>query len=109
MKNVVIIMMIFILLFSCASTTYIKSIPAGAKVYHNENLLGKTPLIIKDTKIGGTSKYIQLKLDGYNNFNTLIIKDEVDIGAIIGGFFFLIPFLWWGKYQNQYNFELEKK
>jgi hypothetical protein len=48
-----------------------------------------------------------LEKEGYNSFNTTFTKDEeVDIGAIIGGVFLFIPFLWTMKYKPIHTYEL---
>ena len=51
---------------------------------------------------------VKLEKDGYKPFITTITKDEeVDVGAIIGGLFVLVPFLWTMKYQPVHNYELQ--
>ena len=96
-----------ILLTSCASTTMIQSNPSGAKVYLNGEPMGTTPHIHRDTKIVGSTTTVKLEKEGYDPLNTSFSRDEeVDVGAIIGGLFVLVPFLWTMKYKPTHTYEL---
>jgi len=96
-----------ILLTSCASTTMIQSNPSGAKVYLNGEPVGTTPYTHRDTKIVGSTTTVKLEKDGYDPLNTSFSRDEeVDVGAIIGGIFVLVPFLWTMKYKPTHIYEL---
>ena len=96
-----------ILLESCASSTVIQSNPAGAKLYLNNSLVGTTPYTHKDTKIVGTSTNVRLEKEGYQPLSTYFARNEqADVGAIVGGVFFLFPFLWTMKYDPDRTYEL---
>jgi hypothetical protein len=96
-----------LLLSACASTTLITSIPPGAKVYINDQPAGKTPYTYSDTKIVGSTTYITLEKEGYAPYNTVMVRnEEVDVGAVIGGFICTIPWLWIMKYQPEHTYEL---
>ena len=106
-KAIAIFLAVSILFSSCASTTMIRSNPTGAKVYLNGESVGTTPYTHKDTKIVGSTTTVELKLEGYETLNTTFSRNEqVDIGAIIGGCFLLVPFLWTMKYNPNHNYEL---
>jgi hypothetical protein len=48
-----------------------------------------------------------LEKEGYEPLNTIFSRnEEVDPGAIVGGVFFLFPFLWTMKYKPTHNYEL---
>lgn len=101
----------FILLMAiftgCASTTIIQSIPEGAKLYVDGMMVGNTPYTLRDTKITGASTSIRLEAEGYESVNTYIYKDEeINVGAIIGGVFFWVPFLWIMQYRPSYMYEM---
>tara|TARA_B100000795_G_scaffold200818_1_gene154593 strand:+ start:299 stop:616 length:318 start_codon:yes stop_codon:yes gene_type:complete len=50
---------------------------------------------------------VRLEKDGYETFNTNICRnEEADVGAIIGGIFFLVPFLWTMKYKPTHTYDL---
>ena len=96
-----------ILFTSCASTTMIQSNPSGAKVYLNGEAVGITPYAHRDTKIVGSTTTIKLEKEGFDSLNTSFSRDEeVDVGAIIGGLFILVPFLWTMKYKPLHTYEL---
>ena len=92
---------------SCASSTLIQSYPSGAKVYINGVQAGRTPYWHTDTNIIGSVTDIDLVKEGYEPFYTSISRDEqVDVGAIIGGFCFGVPFLWSLRYYPTHSYEL---
>lgn len=97
-----------ILFSSCSSHTLITTTPVeGAKVYLNGELVGTTPYDHTDTRIVGSSTNIRLVKEGYETINTTMTRDEeADVGAIIGGCFFLVPFLWTLKYKPMHVYEL---
>jgi hypothetical protein len=96
-----------ILLASCASTTMIQSKPSGATVYLNGENVGTTPYRHTDTRILGSTTTVKLEKDGYNPLNTSFARDEeVDAGAIVGGFILFFPFLWTMKYKPIHEYEL---
>lgn len=106
-KSVSLILAGSIFLTSCASTTMIQSTPVGAKVYLNGENVGTTPYEHRDTKILGSTTTVKLQKEGYEELITSFSRNEqADVGAIIGGFFFLVPFLWTMKYKPNHNYEM---
>ena len=96
-----------VLLSSCASTTMIRSTPSGAKVYLDGEIVGKTPYSHTDTKIVGSTTSVRLEKEGYETLNTSFSRnEEADVGAIIGGLFVWVPFLWTMKYKPTHTYEL---
>ncbi len=92
---------------SCASKTLIQSNPVGAKVYIQGEYAGTTPYSYKDTKIVGSTTDLKIEKEGYESFITSFSRNEkADVGAIIGGIFVLVPFLWTMKYKEQHTYEL---
>ena len=87
----------------------IQSIPSGAKVYLDSEYAGTTPYLMKDTKISWSQTRVELKEEGYENFITTLSKDEeVNVGAIIGGLFVWVPFLWVMDYKPYHTYELDE-
>jgi len=106
-KTISLILVGSILLASCSSTTMIQSNPSGAKVYLNGEPVGTTPYTHQDTKIVGSLTTVKLEKEGFDPLNTSFSRDEVvDIGAIIGGVFVFVPFLWTMKYKPSHTYEL---
>lgn len=96
-----------ILVSSCASTTMIDSYPSGAKLYLDGEMVGQTPYSMTDTKPMFTCTSVRIEKENYSPFYTNICRDEeADAGAIIGGVFFWIPFLWSFKYKPTHFYEL---
>lgn len=96
-----------LLFASCSSTTLIQSVPSGAKVYLNDEYAGVTPYSHTDTKIVGSTTYVRLEKEGYETLNSAFSRsEEADVGAIIGGVFLWIPFLWTMKYKPTRTYEL---
>ncbi|MDX9773626.1 MAG: PEGA domain-containing protein [Bacteroidales bacterium] len=97
-----------VILFSgCASTTIINSMPNGAKLYVDGEPVGTTPYTYTDTKIVGSATPIRLVMEGYDDFNGVLKRnEEANVGAIIGGVFLLFPFLWTMDYKSTHTYEL---
>jgi PEGA domain. len=85
----------------------IQSNPSKAKLYLDGAYVGETPYLQRDTKIVGSSMVVKLEKEGFKPLVSTITKDEeADVGAIIGGVFFVVPFLWTMKYLPVHNYEL---
>jgi len=94
---------------ACASNTVINSTPNGAQVYVNGEKAGTTPYAYSDTKIIGSTNTVLLKKDGYQDFLASFSRnDNVNVGALIGGIFLFVPFLWVMNYKPTYSYELEQ-
>jgi hypothetical protein len=93
-------------LAACSSTTVIRS-NVPAKVFVDGALVGQTPFQITDTKIVGSSTSIRLEAPGYDPVMLQISKnEELDVGALIGGIFLLVPFLWVMGYKGEHVVEM---
>ncbi|MBP1675665.1 MAG: hypothetical protein H6Q20_224 [Bacteroidetes bacterium] len=107
MKSSAVIMAALLLFASCASSTVINSIPSGAKIYINGEPVGTTPYLYSDTRVIGSVVNVDLKKDGYEPLYTSFRRNEkVDPGAIVGGLFFLFPFIWTMQYKSSHTYEL---
>lgn len=104
---VALLLAVSMLVASCSSTTMIQSSPTGAKLYVDGEPVGKTPYTHRDTKIVGSSTTIKMEKEGYEPLTTSFSRnEEVDVGAIIGGLFVWIPFLWTMRYKPTHSYEL---
>jgi len=109
-KTPILIVAVSILFSSCASTTLINSSPSGADLYINEEAVGVTPYSMTDTKIIGSCSSIRIEKEGYQDFYSTICRtEEVDGGAIVGGFFFWPAWLWAMKYKSSHFYKLTPK
>jgi len=99
---------VVILFASCSSSTMIVSNPSNAKLYVDGEMVGQTPYRHTDTKIVGSTIDIRIEKEGFKPLITDITKnEEADIGAIIGGLFVWIPFLWALKYSPSHTYNLQ--
>ena len=99
---------VIIFFASCSSSTMIVSNPSNAKLYVDGEMVGKTPYRHTDSKIVGSTTDIRIEKEGYKPLITDITKnEEADIGAIIGGLFVWVPFLWALKYSPSHTFNLQ--
>ena len=102
------ILLLFVLIAGCSSTTIISSDPNGATLYIDGMKVGKTPYTYTDSKIVGSRTPLKFAKEGYKDLQVILSKDEkADVGAIIGGVFVLVPFLWTMEYNPMHNYELE--
>jgi hypothetical protein len=93
---------------ACSSTTVIRSVPAGAKLYLDGEPVGTTPYTLTDTKTFWAKTALRLEYPGYAPMSiTLNRNEEVQVGALIGGLFAGIPFLWVMGYKPQHVYELQ--
>jgi hypothetical protein len=94
-------------LMGCASTTIINSEPSGAAVYLNGEKLGVTPYTYTDTKIVDSTNVVILKKEGYQDFTAVFSRnEEANVGALIGGVFVWVPFLWAMNYKPSHSYEM---
>ncbi len=106
-RSMALLLMAVVMLSSCSSSTVISSVPPGAKVTVNGMYKGTTPYTMTDTKILGSSSSVRLELQGYQPREVVIVKNEqVNVGAVIGGLFFWLPFIWTMGYEPTHTYEL---
>jgi hypothetical protein len=108
MKKIIASSIAFFFLFGCASSTLIKSNPPGAKLYLEGQLKGETPYTYADRAAAGTMRTVNLKKEGHKDFTGHIKREQLSVGALIGGIFLLIPLIWILEYPPEYTFEMEK-
>lgn len=89
-----------VLAASCSSSTVINSVPPGAKLYVEEEYVGKTPYQYKDKKILGSKTRLRLEKEGYDPKEVILTRnEEIDGGAIVGALFLIVPVLWIQEYK----------
>lgn len=109
-RSIAMLLALSLLFISCSSTTVLKTTPPGAKVYLNDQLVGTTPYKYSDSKIIFMRNDVRLEKEGYETLYTSFSRSEdVEIGAIIGGFLFIVPFFWALKYNPVHFYELKPK
>jgi hypothetical protein len=103
------LLVLVLFVVGCSSTTVIDTVPNGAKLYMNGMYKGITPYTYSDTKILGSTTQLKFEKEGFEPLVAVLKRDEkADVGAIIGGIFFLFPFLWTMEYDPMHTFELRQ-
>lgn len=95
-----------IMLTACSSTTVIKSSDPDARIFVNGEYLGTGQASYTDRKPAFSKNQVTIKKPGCEDQNHEFRRDEdPDFGAIVGGFFFYVPFLWVTEYKDQRGYE----
>lgn len=107
-------LMAIISFISCTSTTTIRALKTSGdvdrdvKIYLDGGYVGKGEVTHSDTKIVGATTDITLKKQGCRSSNRHFSRSErLSVGALVGGIFFLIPFLWVMEYNPVHSYEFE--
>ena len=107
-KKIAALLVLISFLVGCSSTTMITSNPPGARLYIDDIYKCETPCSYTDSAPMGTAKTVLLKKEGFQETRAKIRKEELDIGPLIGGIFFIFPYVWMMKYPSDYTFEMQK-
>lgn len=95
---------------ACSSATTIRTTEKDVSIYVDGEYRGKGEVIHEDQKIVGSTTYVELKKEGCENKQFHFSRnEEASVGAIIGGLFVWVPFLWVMKYKPEHNYEYECK
>lgn len=96
-------------LAGCASTTTINSVPASAEIWIDGMKVGNTPYTHTDEDLSFSTKYVQLKKAGYQDFSGTIKRDKMNTQNFIISFLCFWPgFLWSWEYPPTYTFSMVK-
>ena len=112
MRALVNVLVLFVFIVSCSSTTLINVSDKDAKIFADDQLIGKGSAVYTDTKILNSVTYVKLKKDGCEDvMYSFQRNEEVDWLACVGGCLVLVPFLWIQKYKpnRTYDFECTPK
>ena len=113
MRQITSLFLAFLLLFtSCASTTTIGVIPRSveAEIYADGKYIGDAPAVLKDSKISGAGTMIAIEAEGYEDYKAYIEKsDHINMGALVGGIFLVVPYIWIMGYEPYYEFYLTEE
>jgi hypothetical protein len=96
------------LINACASTTVIRSTYPEAKIYVDGEYKGTGTVTHTDQKIVGSTTHVRLQAPNCRPETFSFARsEEFDVGACIGGFFVLVPWLWIMKYKPERTYEYE--
>ena len=101
-------------LISCASTTTIRvtdsndSIDKNVKIYLDGSYKGRGEVMYSDTKIVGSTTSVTLKKKGCrSNSHNLSRTEQLQVGALVAGFFVWVPLLWVMGYNPLHSYEFQ--
>lgn len=104
-----IVLLSAVLLAGCASTTTINSEPTSAELWMDGLRMGQTPYTHTDTELSFSTKTVQLKMAGYDDFTGIIKRDKMNTQNTILSFLCFWPGLLWSwEYPPTYTFTLVK-
>ena len=84
----------------------IRSTDNNAKIYLDGEYRGTGTVVDSNTKIVGATTHVKIQKDGCEPESHFYSRsEEFDVGACIGGFFVLVPFLWIMKYKPEHVYE----
>jgi len=106
MKAILILAILFTT--ACTSSTVIRSSDPDARIYVNGEYLGTGRARYSDQKVAFSRNEVEIRKDGcrpeYHSFRR---SEEADVGAIIGGIFFTVPYLWGLEYKRRHNYDFQ--
>jgi hypothetical protein len=95
-------------LSACSSTTTIKSSDPDARIYVNGEYVGTGEADYTDRKVAFSKNKVTLSKQGcVPTSHSFKRNEEADGGAIVAGFFVLVPFLWVTEYKDQHAYEYD--
>ena len=105
--SIAIMMASIVLMTSCESLTEINTIPSGAKVYVNGEYIGDTPVKYRDTKLSWACTPLKITMDGYQDKNESLCKnEEINKEALFVGLFVWPCLVWIMGYKKSRTYEL---
>ena len=93
-------------LAACASSTTIRVSDPDARIYVNDEYVGTGKGHYRDRKVAFSRQEVTVRKDGCADQAFAFRRnEEPDVGAIIGGFFLTVPFLWLTEYKDERVYE----
>jgi hypothetical protein len=97
---------VLVQIVACSSTTRIQATNPNAKIYVNGEYLGQGSGSHTDTRIVGARNEVRLESNGCKpQVESFSRNEELSVGALIGGIFLLVPFLWIMEYKPSRTYE----
>ncbi len=107
MKTVLSILSL-LLISACSSSTLIKVSDPDARIYVNGEYIGVGQATYTDKKVAFSNNDVTIKKPGCDPVSYSFRRNEKpDGGAIVGGIFVTIPFLWVTEYKKEHNYEYD--
>ena len=92
----------------CASSTMIRSSDPDARIYVNGEYVGTGKAHYRDRKVSFARNEVTIRKDGCAPAEYAFRRNEdPHLGAIVGGFFLTVPFLWTLEYKDEHAYEYD--
>jgi len=101
------ITIVLFILAGCASMTEFRTIPSGAKVFVDGELIGLSPVPYYDRLLAGSTIKVDFIKQGYEDHTVGITKDCLYLHRVF--WFPVLSWPWITGYREQYTFELNQK
>ena len=106
--KIILISLSLLLIGACSSTTIIKTSDPDARIFVNGEYIGVGEATYSDKKVAFSNNSVTLKKSGCEPVSYSFRRNEKpDAGAIVGGIFVTIPFLWVTEYKKEHNYEYD--
>ncbi|PCI82127.1 MAG: PEGA domain-containing protein [SAR86 cluster bacterium] len=106
MKHLLIL--VTMLVTACSSSTVIRSSDPESRIYVNGEYMGTGRAVYTDQKVAFSKNDVEIRKDGCVAENYSFRRsEEADVGAIIGGIFLTVPFLWVTEYKPHHGYDFE--
>ncbi len=103
-----VIVMVLLAASACSSTTVIRSSDPDARIFVNGEYIGTGQATYTDRKVAFSKNEVELRKEGCESQQHSFARNEKpDGGAIVGGIFVLVPFLWVTQYKDERAYVFE--
>ena len=97
-----------LLVTACTSSTVIRSSDPDARIYVNDEYIGTGRAWYSDQKVAFSKNRVEIRKEGCRpERHSFRRNEEADVGAIVGGLLFTVPFLWVTEYKPRHAYEFQ--
>ena len=94
------------LVTACSSSKVIRSSDSDSRIYVNGEYMGTGHAYYTDQKVAFSKNDVEIRKDGCEAENYSFRRsEEADVGAIIGGLLWTVPFLWVTEYKPHHGYD----
>ena len=93
---------------ACSSSAVIRSSDPDSRIYVNGEYMGtgQGHANSTDQKVAFSKNDVEIRKDGCAAENTSFRRsEEADVGAIVGGILWTVPFLWVAEYKPHHGYD----
>ncbi len=102
----VLILLAALLASACTSSTVIRSSDPNSRIYVNGEYMGTGEAYYSDEKVAFSRNKVEIRKEGCRtDYHSFRRNEEADLGAIVGGIFLTVPFLWVTEYKPHRAYE----